>query len=63
MASDDDLTDLSLERRHEIYQALMDAQELHDFTGPQAHQLIAARYGITDAALRAIEQEGRERLW
>jgi hypothetical protein len=63
MAEEPDLSDLPLERRHEVYQALMDAQELHDFTGPQARQLIVARYHISEAVLRVIEQEGRDRLW
>jgi len=58
---DDD--DLSLERRQEIYAALVEAQQLHDFTPAQARSLLAGRFHIPEARLRAIEDEGRERLW
>lgn len=55
--------ELPIERRHEIFQALMDAQELHDFTPAQARNLIASRFHVTEERLRQIEQEGRERVW
>jgi hypothetical protein len=58
-----DNEDLPIERRHEIFQALMDAQELHDFTPAQARQLIAGRFQVDEARLRQIEQEGRDRVW
>lgn len=59
----EDHNDLPLERRHEIFMALVDAQQLHDFTPAQARKLIAARFQITEQRLRQIEQEGRDRVW
>jgi hypothetical protein len=58
-----DHDDLSIERRHEIFLALMEAQELHDFTPTQARNLIASRFHITEQRLGQIEQEGRDRVW
>jgi hypothetical protein len=55
--------DLSEERRKEIYLALMEAQELHDFTPAQARHLVAGRFQLPEARLRQIEDEGRDRLW
>ncbi len=55
--------DLPIERRHEIFMALMEAQELHDFTPAQARNLIASRFHVSERRLRQIEQEGRDRVW
>lgn len=55
--------ELSIDRRHEIFVALMEAQELHDFTPAHARTLIAGRFHVTEVRLRQIEQEGRERVW
>lgn len=55
--------DLSQERRMEIFQALADEQDLYEFPIQQARERIARRFDITEATLREIEQEGREKLW
>ena len=62
-ASDPGEVELSDEQRRAIYLALMDEQELHEFTPAQARQLIASRYQLSEDQLRRIEQEGRDRLW
>ncbi len=51
------------ERRKQIFQALADAQDLQDLTVAQSRQLIARRFSLSEAQLREIEDEGRERLW
>jgi hypothetical protein len=51
------------ERRKEIFQALVEAQDIHEFTVAQSRSLIARRFGVTERQLRAIEDEGQERLW
>ena len=55
--------ELSEARRREIFRALAEAEDLHEFTPAQARQLVARRFGVREAQLRQIEQEGRERLW
>jgi hypothetical protein len=55
--------ELPEERRKEIFQALVDAQDLHEFTVPQSRQLIAQRFGISEEQVRRIEREGMDRLW
>jgi hypothetical protein len=55
--------DLSEERRKEIFLALVDAQDLHEFTAAQARQLIGQRFGLSEAQVRNIEREGEDRLW
>jgi len=55
--------ELSEGRRREIFRALAEAQDLHEFTPAQARQLVAHRFGISEAQVRHIEYEGREQLW
>jgi hypothetical protein len=55
--------ELSEGRRREIFLALAEAQDLHEFTPAQARQLVGRRFGVSEAQLRRIEQEGREQLW
>jgi hypothetical protein len=55
--------ELSEASRQEIYLALAEAQDLHEFTPAQARQLISGRFGVSEAQLRRIEHEGQERLW
>jgi hypothetical protein len=53
---------LSVEERREIFQALVTAQdEVHDV--PQSRRLITEKFGITEAQLKKIEEEGIEREW
>jgi hypothetical protein len=55
--------ELSEERRKAIFLALADAQDLQELGVAQSRRLIARRFGISEARLRQIEREGRERLW
>ena len=55
--------DLSEERRRAIFLALVEAQDLHEFSVPQSRQLIAERFGISDAEVRRIEREGLDEVW
>ena len=53
---------LTLEERREIFQALVDTQDVIADV-PRSRQMIAKKFGITEAALRQIEEEGIERQW
>ncbi len=55
--------ELAEERRQAIFRAIVEAQDLHEFTPSQARTLIARRFGITERQAKEIEREGRERLW
>ena len=55
--------ELSEERRREVFRALVEAQDLHEFTVPQSRQLVARRFDISEAQVRQIEREGMEREW
>jgi hypothetical protein len=44
-------------------QALADEEDLYEFTAEPARQRVARRFGITEARLRQIEREGRDKLW
>jgi len=49
-------------RRKEIFQALVEAQD-QEMTVPQSRQLVAQRFGITEAQVRQIEREGLDNDW
>jgi hypothetical protein len=53
---------LSEERRKEIFQALVDAQD-HEMSVAQSRRFISERFGVTENQIRAIEQEGLDRQW
>jgi hypothetical protein len=53
---------LSEERRKEIFQALVDAQD-REMTVPQSYQFIQETYLVSEKQLRQIEREGLERQW
>jgi len=55
--------ELSEERRQEIFRALVEAQDRHEFTVPQTRKLIAERFDIGEAHLRMIEREGLDSQW
>jgi hypothetical protein len=55
--------ELSDERRKEIFRAVVDAQDLHEFTPAQARKLISKRFGITERQVCQIEKEGTDQLW
>ena len=52
----------TLEERREIFQALVETQDVIADV-PRSRQMIAKKFGITEAALRQIEEEGIERQW
>jgi len=55
--------ELPEERRLAIFQALANEQDLYEFTPEQGRRRVAQRFGITEAKLREIEREGRDKLW
>jgi hypothetical protein len=58
--AEDDLTE---ERRREIFLALVEAQDLHEFSVPQSRKLIADRFGISEDQVRQVEREGLDEMW
>jgi hypothetical protein len=62
MAENKDGETISEERRKEIFLALVDAQD-HELGVPQSRQLVAERFGISEAQVRDIEREGLDRQW
>lgn len=63
MAANKPDDELKEERRREIFLALADAEDLHEMPRPVARQIIARRFGITEAEVLQIEREGMEGLW
>jgi hypothetical protein len=55
--------ELSEERRLKIFLALSDEQDLYEFSLAQARKRICHRFGVSEARLREIEREGRDKLW
>lgn len=55
--------ELPEERRKEIFRALVDAQDLHEFTAAQARQLVAKRFGIGERQVKEIDREGTKLFW
>ena len=53
---------LSLERRQEVFAALVDAQD-NGLPVPQSRQLISERFGISEGEVRLIEREGLDNNW
>jgi hypothetical protein len=56
-------SELSEDRRKEIFRALVDTQDLQELTVPQSRQLIGKRYGLDEGQVRRIEREGLDLLW
>jgi hypothetical protein len=52
----------SIERRKEIFLALVKAQD-QGLTVVQSRKLIIEQFAITDRQLRRIEEEGMEKEW
>jgi len=55
--------DLTEERRRAIFLALVEAQDLHEFSVPQSRKLIADRFSISEDRVRQIEREGLDEMW
>jgi hypothetical protein len=53
---------LPSEKRMEIFQALVDAQD-GGMTSPQSRQAIAQRFGLDERQVRRIEKEGLDANW
>jgi hypothetical protein len=53
---------VSEERRKEIFQALVDAQD-HEMTVPQSRQAVAARFRVSESQVQQIEREGLDNNW
>jgi hypothetical protein len=49
-------------KRKEIFLALVEAQD-QEMSVSQSRQLIAERFGVTDAQIRDIEREGLDNQW
>ena len=53
---------LTVEQRREIFSDLVATQDVvHDV--PRSKQMICQKFGITEAQLRQIEDEGIDRQW
>jgi hypothetical protein len=50
------------DRRKQIFRALVEAQD-QEMGVPQSRQLVAQRFGVTEAEVRQIEREGMDGLW
>jgi hypothetical protein len=54
--------ELSEERRREIFQALVDAQD-NEMSVPDSRRAIAERFGLSESQVRQIEREGLDNDW
>jgi hypothetical protein len=55
--------ELAEDRRREIFRALVEADDLSDMSPAQARQVVARRFGVSEARVREVEREGAERFW
>jgi hypothetical protein len=55
--------DLTEERRRAIFLALVEAQDLHEFSVPESRKVIADRFSISEDQVKQIEREGLDELW
>jgi hypothetical protein len=62
MAQREDEGQLAETQRKEIFLALVDAQD-HAMGVAQSRQLVAQRFGVSEAQVRAVEREGLDRQW
>jgi hypothetical protein len=53
---------LSLERKKEIFAALVEAQD-GNMTVAQSRQAMAKKFGISESEIKRIEQEGLDGQW
>jgi hypothetical protein len=49
--------------RMEIFKALVELQDRHDMPVPQSRSVIAKRFGINEAVVKQIEEEGLAGDW
>jgi hypothetical protein len=50
------------DHRKEVFRSLVEAQD-QEMTVPQSRQLVAQRFGLSEAEVRLIEREGLDGLW
>lgn len=62
MIQDQATDQLSEDRRKEIFQALVDAQD-HEMDVAQSRKFVVQHFGISDGQVRQIEREGMDRQW
>jgi hypothetical protein len=62
MSCDHPADHLPEDRRKQIFRALVEAQD-QEVGVPQSRQLVAQRFGVTEAEVRQIEREGMDGLW
>jgi hypothetical protein len=62
MIQDDSPEELTLERRKEIFLAIVDAQDQR-IAVSESRKLVAERFGVSENQVRQIEREGLERQW
>jgi hypothetical protein len=53
---------LSIERRMQVFAALVDAQDAK-LSVPASRKAMAERFGLTERQVRTIEQEGLDGEW
>jgi hypothetical protein len=54
---------LTVQQRREIFLALVKTQDLGAMSVPESLQYVIKQYGITEAQLRQIEEEGIDKEW
>jgi hypothetical protein len=54
---------LTVEQRREIFKALVNTQDQAPMNVRKSYETITEQFGITDAQLRQIEDEGIEKEW
>lgn len=57
-----DAVKLTKTQRQEIFRALVEAQD-EGMAVPQSKKAVAERFGITEAQVRQIEEEGVDQEW
>jgi hypothetical protein len=62
MAESETLADFSEQRRKEVFQALVELQD-DGMAVAESRATISERFGLTDAQIRRIEEEGMDNEW
>ncbi len=62
MAESETLADFSEQRRQEVFRALVELQD-EGMAVAESRAAIGERYGLTEAQIRRIEEEGMDNEW
>ena len=54
---------LTVQQRKDIFHDLVNTQDAGDLSVAESRQAVTKRFGITEAQLRQIEEEGLEHEW